>query len=79
MASTCRKVKFMGMFPCLDLLGDGADSSSGTPFLSQPAGKDFTKKLWAELVVEFAKIRPELGIYACKDGWQIIGPELLEY
>lgn len=39
-------------------------SNSGTPFLNQPAGKEFTEKLWAELIAEFRKIRPELGIYA---------------
>lgn len=39
-------------------------TSSGAPFLSQPAGKKFTEKLWAELIAEFRKFRPELGIYA---------------
>lgn len=39
-------------------------SSSGAAFLGQPAGKRFTKKLWAEVVVEFRKIDPSLGIYS---------------
>lgn len=52
------------MFPSPDLVETVLTGSSGAPFLSQPAGKDFTEKLWAELVAKFRKIRPELGLYA---------------
>ncbi|KAJ5105349.1 hypothetical protein NUU61_002696 [Penicillium alfredii] len=34
--------------------------SSGAPFLGEPAGKEYTEKLWAEIIADTIKVYPEL-------------------